>query len=126
MALFNFPDCISGFLFAGGLLVIFAGLWALRNEFVISKHGLIVPGTVIAIDVRRERGRKGAHVTVYDAIVRFQARESDDPVTFTVKTGSFQVYHVDQPVKVIYVPTDQRITRIDGRMRWMGPCILIC
>jgi Protein of unknown function (DUF3592) len=118
--------CIPVLLFAGGLLVTFVGFWALRREFAISKHGLIVPGTVIAIDARRKRTRRRGHATVYDAIVRFQTPEGDDPVTFIVNTGSFRVYHVDQPVRVIYVPTEQKNARIDGRLRWMGPWALIC
>lgn len=112
--------CISALLFGGGLLVAFAGFWALRKEFFISKHGLVVPGTVIAINARRKRAQRG-HTTVYDAVVRFQTLENADPVTFSVNTGSFRVYQVNQPVRVIYLPADQKTARIDGRMRWVGP-----
>ncbi len=113
--------CIPGLLFGAGLLVAFAGLWALRKEFSISKHGLVVPGTVIAINARRKRTRGKA--IVYDTVVRFQMLDGTDPVTFVVNTGSFQVYQVDQPVRVIYLPADLKSARIAGRMRWVGPYV---
>lgn len=110
--------CIPGLLFGAGLLIAFAGFWALRKEFSISKHGLVVPGTVIAINARRKR-----KAIVYDTVVRFQVLDGADPLTFVVNTGSFQVYQVDQPVRVIYLPADLKSARIAGRMRWVGPYV---
>lgn len=74
-----FTDCISGLFFGAGLLIAFAGFWALQKEFRLSKHGLVVPGAVIAVNARRKRTRGKA--TVYDAVVRFQMLDSASPVT---------------------------------------------
>ena len=112
-------SCIPGLLFGAGLLIAFVGFWALRKEFSISKHGLVVPGRVIAINTRRERTR--GKPIVYDTAVRFQMLDGADPVTFVVNTGSFQVYQLDQPVRVIYLPADLKSARIVGRTRWVGP-----
>jgi len=126
LSLLSFATCIVALLVGGGLLFALIGFWALWREFHISKQGLTVPGEVIAIDVRRERTRKGrGYSTVYDAVVRFQTFESADPVTFIVNTGSFRVYQVNQPVTVIYLPADPRQARIEGRHRWVGPWLLI-
>ncbi|HLG60597.1 MAG TPA: DUF3592 domain-containing protein [Ktedonosporobacter sp.] len=130
LSLLSFATCIVALLVGGGLLFALIGFWALWREFHFSKHGLTVPGEVIAIDTRREGTRKGrgskgrGSTTVYDAVVRFQTLESADPVTFIVNTGSFRVYQVNQPVTVIYLPADPQQARIEGRHRWVGPWLL--
>jgi hypothetical protein len=78
----------------------------------------------MVIDARqkRTRGKGGTgSTTVYDAVVRFQMLASADPVTFVVTTGSFQVYQVNQQVRVIYLSADLKSARIDGHLRWVGP-----
>lgn len=126
LSLLSFATCIMALLVGGGLLFALIGFWALWREFHISKHGLRVPGEVIAIGVRRERTRKGrGYTTVYDAVVRFQTLENADPVTFVVNTGSFRVYQADQQVTVTYLPADPQQARIEGRHRWVGPWLLI-
>ena len=114
-----FAGCIPTLLLGVGLLLTFAGIWALRKEFHISKYGLIVPGEVIAIDARQKRTR--GRSTVYDVLVRFQTLEDADLVTFVVTTGSFRVYQIHQQVRVMYLPADLRSARIVGRMRRVGP-----
>ena len=122
LALLSF-SCIPALLALGGLLVAFGGFWALRREFFINKHGVVVPGTITSIDRRRGRGR-GKSI-VYDSTVRFQKYDADEPDTFVVNTGSFKVYQVDQQVSVIYLPTNRELTRIVGRQRWVAPWLLI-
>ena len=129
MATFNLllallsSGCLPGLLCVGGLLMAFAGCWALRREFFINKHGVIVPGTIIAIDRRRGRGR--GKPIVYDNTVRFQRHDADEPDIFVVNTGSFKVYQVNQQVSVIYVPTNRELTRIVGRQRWVASWLVI-
>lgn len=129
MATFNLllaflsSGCLPGMLCVGGLLMAFAGCWALRREFFINKHGVIVPGTIVAIDRRQGRGR--GKPIVYDNTVRFQRRDADEPDTFVVNTGSFKIYQVNQEVSVIYVPADLKLARIVGRQRWVGSLLVI-
>ena len=120
LALLSF-SCIPVLLVLGGLLAAFVGFWTLRREFFINKHGVVVPGTVIAID--RIRGRKNS--IVYDNTVRFQRHDADEPDIFVVNTGSFKVYQVNQQVSVVYVPTNRQLARIVGRQRWVGPWLII-
>lgn len=43
-----------------------------------------------------------------------------------MNTGSFQVYQVEQQVRVIYLPADLKSARIADRMRWVSPWLVIC
>src|SRR5579872_133869 len=89
----SLASCVPLLLISGGLLFVFLGGWALQREFFLSKHGLVVPGEVIAIDTRRERSRRGGATTVRRSVATFQPQDFPEPVTFISPVGSIFRFH---------------------------------
>ena len=119
-------SCVPLLLISGGLLFVFLGGWALQREFFLSKHGLVVPGEVIAIDTRRERGGRGGSTTVRRSVATFQPQDFPEPVKFISPVGSiFRFHRVGQSVQVIYLAEDLKSARINDFTRWFGPWLVI-
>lgn len=118
--------CVPLFLVCAGLLLIFVGCWALRREVLLSKQGVVVPGRVVAIDTQRKRTRGRSYTVVHHAVVTFQPRDFDEPVTFVSPVGSGLRFHrIGQTVKVIYSPAGVQSAHINDSSRWIGPWIII-
>ena len=122
----SLAGCVPLLLISGGLLFVFLGGWGLQRECFLSKHGLVVPGEVIAIDTRRERGRKGGSTTVRRSVATFQPQDFPEPVTFISPVGSiFRFHRVGQSVQVMYLAEDLKSARINDFTRWFGPWLVI-
>ena len=86
-------NLLAAFMF-GGL-----GIYLLRRSFYLRKKGRFAIGNV----VRFEQGRRGARV----AIIQFTTSKGHE-VEIRGEGATFPVYHLEDPVPILYNPKNPR------------------